>query len=634
MPNRMFRFRDRISRYRSAFACALLAVAFGAGAPRAHAGDEEEAELLAVLKQETELATKTRMNSDFVPGIVAILEGDRMRALGARTVWDALPYVPGVLAVRDRTGTPSVDVRGVPFPFNSGSIQILLNGSPIWREAAGLNGSVLYMPMAQVERIEFIRGPGSVLYGDYAFMGLVNIVTRKQGSEVAAGVDSHGARDLSILSSGKVGGWETSLNLAGQDSDDAILPIGGNADDKRFSGVATAKYGGFTLQAQTFDRHVYNFATTGVSPARSETSWSGEARYAAELMPGLSGELRAQYLYNSITTNANGFKGDEVLSGADLRWTGWTRQTWLFGVAYSDANIDRATFQPPPPPGGGLPPPLQVVTDKHRSVASFYAQDQIELTDALRGTLGARYDNNSEIGDRVTPRAALVWQPSEHHVFKLQYAEGFRAPTFFELYAPGPQRNVLDFEVNRTEEFNYVYQRPQLTLRATLFRTRIPNMVFADIPHRRFANIADAKADGAEFELSQQISSELRIDANLSYVDARDNRDLPLLLPQQIAEVPHWMGNLGLLWNPSHDWVAGAHWNHVGNRPGTAPQSSDYDLVDLSLTRRALLRSLDLELGINNVFDKRVVQLDPGPFGDIKLPYQSRIYWTRLAYHW
>ncbi len=612
-----------------------MAAACLACAPHAHAGDDEEAELLAVLKQETELATKTRMNSDFVPGIVAILEGDRLRALGARTVWDALPYVPGVLATRDRSGTSSVSVRGVPFPFNSGSIQILLNGSPIWREAAGLNGSVLYMPMAQVERIEFIRGPGSVLYGDYAFMGLVNIVTRKQGNEAGAEVDSHGARAVNLLSSGKFAGWETSVNLAGQTSDDAILPIGGNADDKRFSGVATAKYGGLTLQAQTFDRHVYNFAASGFNPKRGETNWSTEARYAAELMPGLSGELRAQYLYNSITTTANGFKGDEVLSGTDLRWTGWSRQTWLFGAEYSDANIDRATFLPPPAPGGPPPQPT-TFADKHRSVASLYAQDQIELTEALRGTLGARWDNNSEIGDRVTPRAALVWQPSEHHVFKLQYAEGFRAPTFFELYAPGPQRNVLDFEVNRTEEFNYVYQRPQLTLRATLFRTRIPNMVFVDLARHPpgFGNPAHALADGAEFELSQQISGELRIDANLSYVNSHDNRDLPKALEQPIAEVPHWMGNIGLLWNPSRDWVAGAHWSHVGRRPGAAPQGGDYDLVDVSVTRRALLRAFDLELGINNAFDKRVVQLDPGPFGDIKLPYQNRIYWTRLAYHW
>src|SRR5262249_22794662 len=140
----------------------MLALGAAVAAPVLRAAEEEEAELLAVLQQETDLATKTRMNSDFVPGIVTILDGDRMRPLGARTVWDAMAYVPGVQAWRDAGGTPVVIVRGVPFPFNSGSIQILLNGSPIGREAAGLNSSVLFVPMTQVERIEFIRGPGSI----------------------------------------------------------------------------------------------------------------------------------------------------------------------------------------------------------------------------------------------------------------------------------------------------------------------------------------------------------------------------------------------------------------------------------------------------------------------------------------
>ena len=145
------------------FACALALVAL---ASPARAADEDEAELLAVLKQETDIATKTRMNSDFVPGIVSILDGDRLRALGARTVWDAMSYVPGVQPMLDGTATPEVAVRGIPFPFNSGSIQILLNSVPIARASAGLNASVLLLPLVQVERVEFIRGPGSVLYGD------------------------------------------------------------------------------------------------------------------------------------------------------------------------------------------------------------------------------------------------------------------------------------------------------------------------------------------------------------------------------------------------------------------------------------------------------------------------------------
>jgi len=600
------------------------------------AAEQEEAELLAVLQQETDIATKTRMNSDFVPGIVTILDGDRLRALGARTVWDAMPYVPGVQAWLDGGGTPSVTVRGMPFPFNSGSIQILLNGSPIGREAAGLNSSVLFVPMTQVERIEFIRGPGSILYGDYAFMGLVNIITRKEGEQVDASVDSHGGRDASLLVSGGVKeGLHGSLNLSGHYSGDAVVPDDRGADDTRVSAIADLRYGGLSWQTQVENRHEYDaFAPphTGPGPQRAESNWSTQLRYAGEMTRDLGVDAHIEYLYNDIAIANTAFKGDELLGGADLHFSGWARQNWLAGVEYSDANIDRAVFPPPPVPGQP-PPPAIVITDKHRSVASLYLQDQIELAPSLTTTLGARYDDNSEIGNRLTPRVALAWQAAEHHILKAQYSEGYRAPAFFELYVPGPGLNDLNFEVNRTTEINYVYERPRLTFRATAFHMRISDMVFPNILKQFFGNTAHAKADGAEFELTQQIGSSLRVDANVSYVNARDNRDVPLT-DHAIPETPHWMGNLGLLWNPAHDWTLGAHWNRVGDRPGAAPASGAYDLVDVSATRRALFGGGELQLGISNLFDQRVIALAPSPFGDTLYTYQNRIAWARASWRW
>src|SRR3970040_1006314 len=55
--------------------------------PAAAAPDAELAALMAVLQEETAVATKTRMNSDFVPGLVTVLHGEEMLALGAETVW-------------------------------------------------------------------------------------------------------------------------------------------------------------------------------------------------------------------------------------------------------------------------------------------------------------------------------------------------------------------------------------------------------------------------------------------------------------------------------------------------------------------------------------------------------------------
>jgi iron complex outermembrane receptor protein len=628
---------DRAVRDRRIMLAVALAAVLTASLLHAADSNDEEAQLLAVLKQETALATKTRMNSDYVPGIVSILQGDRLRALGARTVWDALAYVPGVQPMLDGTGTPSVSVRGIPFPFNSGSIQILLNSDPVWTEQAGLNGSVLLLPMSQVERIEFIRGPGSVLYGDFAFQGLINIITRKRGEQVGGAVDSHGGRDADLLLSGERGGWNSSVNLAAKTDNDAILPEGESADENRFSGIADVKYGGFSLQSQIVDRHVHAADAQTAVAARGETDWSSAGRYRAQWSNALSFELHTRYLYNNVATTANSFKGNQLDSGADLHWSGWAHQNWLAGIAYSDDSIDRALATLPPPPNlpPGQAPPSLTISGRHRDVTSVYLQDEIELSPRLRATVGARYDDNSQIGQRLTPRAAVVWQAAEHHILKLQYSEGFRAPTFFEVYGSGAFNPDLDFEVNRTVEFNYVYERPDLTLRATLYRTRIENMVFIDLVRQAFGNVASAKADGAEFELSQRLGGDWRVDANLSYVDSRDNRDLPQLAPQAIAEVPHWMGNLGLLWNPSPDLTCGLHWNHVGERPGAGTAGGSYDLVDASMTRRRFLDPrLDLQLSVDNLFDRRVLELQPGPFGDMQFPYRDRIAWARLRWRW
>ena len=142
-----------MSLLRSVLGCLLLALA-----PVLKAQTEEDAayaELMATLEQETAIATRTRMNRDFVPGMVSVLEGDALVATGVRTVWEALAQVPGVQIELDGRGNPTLTARGIQFPFNSGSIQILLNGFPIGREDIGSNGAALFLPVAHVERIEF-----------------------------------------------------------------------------------------------------------------------------------------------------------------------------------------------------------------------------------------------------------------------------------------------------------------------------------------------------------------------------------------------------------------------------------------------------------------------------------------------
>ena len=206
-------------------------------------------ELMEVVDESTDIATKSHMNSDFVPGMVTILHGDELEALGARTVFDAISLIPGVLASRGSGAAPSMLVRGISYPFNSGNVKILVNSVSMSRESAGVNNSIAYLPIEQVERIEFIRGPGSLLYGGYASMGVLNIVTRTSGRGFFTRLQSDG---------GITGGgnftyqapehdFNFSLNVAGFDTGNAEAPVNVDAREDRKSAILTLDFHGFGI---------------------------------------------------------------------------------------------------------------------------------------------------------------------------------------------------------------------------------------------------------------------------------------------------------------------------------------------------------------------------------------------------
>lgn len=133
-------------------------------------------DLLRVLDEQTELATRTKMNIDFVPGMVSVLHGSDLLARGKRNVFEALDLIPGVELSLTEDGQYQVIVRGVGKTFSSAKIKFLLNGIP-FNTTLNSVSTLLIMPLEQVERIEAIRGPGSVIYGEFASVGVINVIT-------------------------------------------------------------------------------------------------------------------------------------------------------------------------------------------------------------------------------------------------------------------------------------------------------------------------------------------------------------------------------------------------------------------------------------------------------------------------
>lgn len=597
----------------------------------ASTSDAELQNLLAILDQETEIATKTKMNSDFVPGIVTVLQGDELEALGVRTVWEALSLVPGIEAVRDATGAPSVVVRGIDFPFNSGNVKIMVDSVPLTREAAGVNGGVLLIPIEQVERIEVIRGPGSVMYGEFAFMGLVNIVTRHDGDRVFAAGDSNQTGALGAVGTWKgAGGLELSANVAGLRSGDAEISKPHTADERRGYGNLVLRKGGLTLSAQAL-HHTIDETTAPLPGPRinnEETTWSGELSWAHELSDDFHMTGRADVLDTDLSGNNLRFTDRVYRGSVDLRWDGLENQSWLGSVEYSASRIGDAFQKIRLPPGLQGPPPLEV-RDVNRNITSLTLQDRVDLSSQVSVTGGLRYSDYSDIGSRATPRLSLVWRPSDRHILKAQYAEGFRSPTFFELYGTGSRNPSLEFEVNRTTELNYVYRRPRLTGRITLFHSELRDMIFGLPGTPGFDNSRSARSQGVELEWNQQLTPWVKVLANASRADTRDDRGQTFDVHPDVA-APNWIGNLALLAHPTERLLASVRLNHLG--PRDSGSFAAYDLLDATLTVRRLFGGLDLRLGVKNLLDDEVVYAFTTPGTPRTFTFGRRTAWAQLSW--
>lgn len=650
-------------------------VVFGHAA-LAEGADPEASALLDDLGGHTRIATRTRLNIDYAPGSVTILHSDDLMTQGARTVWEALALVPGFEQSMDETGTRQILVRGVGSTYSSGNIKILLNDTALNSELMSLANPVLNMPLEQLERIEVIRGPGSAIYGESAYMGVINVITRQRGQRLFAGGGNGG-----VLAGGGVfshvddeRGLEFSLNLAGWQARGSGLRSGtdmayvdGLADFSNAPGAINNKqdfrsaifglgYKDFSLSALWLeDGAGDHFGVNYYLPPDEKRIVTRhrhralEIRQAVEFAPAMQGEFKLGwqdfshtrerlFLYpgslwdppqdEPIWLNRD-YREKRLTGGADLAWERGPH-TLLLDWSFNQVEIASAGWS-----GNfdGLPPNWIDVGMK-RTVNSLVLQDQFRANDQLTLTAGLRHDRYNDLGNSTTPRLAAVWQIAPKHILKAQYAEAFRAPTFYERYNGG-QPSDIQPETVATTELGYLYRGGSGSGGITLFHSKLKNLiVFTDnADFTGYANSRGATSQGVELQADQWLTPDLRLSANLTWLDTRDDNT-----GGPIPGAGRWLANAGLEYRASQDLSFGASMRQVGQRGRVEgdPRTplAGYLVTDLSarLFNLAGQKGLTLRAGIKNLFDRDV--RFPAPIGTYVEDYPSlaRQWWTMLSY--
>jgi outer membrane receptor protein involved in Fe transport len=503
-----------------------------------------------------EAATKTEIPISKAPSAVTVITAKQIGESGMHTVPDLLRLVAGV-NVRWNPMTQTIDIRGFGENPFSNRVLLLIDGQPYNSGDTGgfpLSPAFDLFPIQNIKRIEVVRGPGSSLYGENAYWGVINIVTLS-GEDLAGGAaelyaGSRSTREATGMVGKKLGHGSI---LASVRLLQSMFPeefwIDDHSKIKGSDVFVKGTYRDWTLSAYRHDEKLDGFAeefppelglppTSGFRSAHElkQTLDSFTARYnhapqnapvtyaadfsyahrngmhcagchAAQERPEFS--HRADHGYQAIGDFRLGLHmipGHDALIGVEAR------------------RLDRAEHR------AELSGDAAVVSGYDK--IAVYLQDQFDIVkDRLRAVAGVRYDNKTKLFDsKTSPRLALVYTPSDRLVIRGGYSTAFRFPTFSELYqsswflgisseigvpafplsvfAPNPS---LKPEEISTWNAGGEYQiSPILSAKADLYRSKVHNFIvvvqhFNPIPNPSTLGWenqpADARITGGEVEL-------------------------------------------------------------------------------------------------------------------------------------
>jgi vitamin B12 transporter len=526
------------------------------------------------------------------------------------SVSDLLNRVPGVQVAQNggRGTSSSLFIRGT----SSAQSLVLVDGQRIGSASAG--GSPLeYLNVEQIERIEVLRGPRSAVYGADAIGGVVQIFTRRASGE--------GLNPRLRLGYGSRNTWERSLGLSGG-NESTRFSLSASADDTRsinhtdtrerpnsdhdayrnnaFSLNLTHRFnerleGGFSVLDQRGESE-FDYGTYGAYPYSDFQLSSYSGFLSARVNELWTSRLELGHSENRYVERAD----DASLSGPFSTYrdsASWLNtlvlgggQSLLLGVDWYLDSLNSDT---------------QYDEDERWNQALFVQHSW--QGEVFSSELGLRHDKNEQFGSENTFNGALTYHLNADNDVILSYAEGFRTPTFNDLYWPadpfwGASSNPnLDPEKSKTYELQWRSQLTEKTLlQASLYRTDIEDaIVFVDIPR----NVQTARINGFEASLQQELFG-WQGNAALSIIDPRD-RDSGHTLPRRAKrtlslDIDRQFGDIGV----------GATWQAFSRTYDTLANTQElpgYGLLSLRGNWQAT-SEITLGLKVDNVLDKNYVR--------------------------
>jgi len=399
------------------------------------------------------------------PSSVTIIDGQEIRAFGYPTLWEALRGIRGVSLSNDRT-YQSAAIRGLGEPNDYGNRMLVLSDGAVLNDNL-LNSTFIGTDgrpdLHDIERIEIVRGPGSLLYGAGAMSGVINMVPRAKDepSSVHGGIGTydnsvvHGRLGFHYNFTPKVG---VMASVSGSRSDGISLPIelrdgttqtADQIDFQRAYGVAGRFWAGpltaqwyYNQRTQTVPLGAYGALFNDARTALFDERLMAEVRFEPQVTETLQIALRVhanhyhyqgKYAYTPPPDSLyeDNFYGTWFGGEARLVWTPKKALRFTVGGEVQGHTDVRMGGEYAGEPYLDETRPYNIISPY--AIAEWGAASWLRLSAGARLNVYTGFEGNAANGPPVF-RGAVILKPTPTTILKLMGGNSFRAPSFYEQY--------------------------------------------------------------------------------------------------------------------------------------------------------------------------------------------------------
>ncbi|NRB37403.1 MAG: TonB-dependent receptor [Pseudomonadales bacterium] len=403
-------------------------------------------EMSLVELMQIEIVTASRYNQDATQAaaIVTVIDAEEIAAYGATRLVDILQRLPSVVPLfGELFHNSELLVRGEN--GNENHILTLINGQPLRSALGGSTSNIAFFqgfPVSIIERIEFIRGPGSVLYGSNAYTGVINIITQSatqnrqqiayQGGSFSTYKGSaqwfQNWREGSFVLSAEArrsDGWPVQYTATG-----TVSPI---AVDIEYADASQNIFA--QLRQKSLSLSLYHNTTqlTGNRLGQIKNDYRTtaiDANYSFDISPTVDLDLHLSWQDDFLTIDQSELQDKiialELISQGDFHKDQPYQGHWLLG-----SNIQRSHFDIHDKFGLiiGLPENKYAANN---SEFSIFGQWEQSISTQGQITIGAQVNKAENRDSDIVPRLAYVHNFNSHWGSKIMYSGAYRAPSLLE----------------------------------------------------------------------------------------------------------------------------------------------------------------------------------------------------------